>query len=246
MSVEIVLPSDPDAAVALFARALRESFSGTREVSVRSDDAAAADRFLIAHEHAAFTVVLDPGSLSMRVEKRGAILGSVAYALAGHIAVPRSPRLRVLFAGGSSNDRRLRMTAKAIGEARQRNVPSEVVATGTLPAEWNRAVLPDHQFAELTPDEVLRLVRSSSCLLECGDDSEMPTALALIAAAVGTPVIVHRASVLATQRSEAVVAVEEWSADAFVEALTRPLRDVAPRQPDLAAEFLRIVESGRA
>lgn len=241
MTTEIVLPSEPGAAIDLFARAVAKSVGAT----ITSSDRETPDRFLLNHGGSAFTLTLDRPELSVRVEKRGTTLGSVAYSLA-ESASPRPSRLRVLVAGGNTSDRRLRMTSKVIGEARGRNRPCEMLLAGVVPSDWPRAANPQQQFGELTPQETLRLVRASRCVLECGDELEAPTELALIALAAGVPVIAHRSSVITVRRPESAIAVDEWNADAFVDAIFGSMRDVALSGADPGAELLGIVERAGA
>lgn len=241
MSGEIVFPSEPSAAIDLFARAVAHSIDAT----VSSSDAESPDRFLMTLAGATLNLSLDLRGLSVRVEKRGTVLGEIPYSL-GESAAPRAQRLRVLFAGGAASDRRLRMTSKVIAEARARGIGCELIVVGPVPPDWSRAVAPEQQFGDLTAQETFNLVRAARCVLECGDGPETPTELALIATAAGVPVVVHRSSAIAALRPDCVVAVDEWSADAFVDAIASPRRDVAPFAIDPGAELLRILERARA
>lgn len=247
MTFEIVLPEEIDPALALFARAVERSLARTHVCAVSTSDVGSPDRFLLTYDAGLATVVLTRHDASARVESRGREIGTIPFVLPRSSPAERRPsRLRVAFAGGSSYDRRLRMTARSIAEGRKRKLAFETSAAGPLPPEWPRAASPDHLFDDLTPDEMLRLVLSSSCVLECGDEQELPTSLAIIAAAVGTPVVVRRTSSLALRRPESVITVDEWSADAFVDAFSGALRDVAPMDTDPGSELLQILELPRA
>ena len=140
-------------------------------------------------------------------------------------AIPRRPPrrlseaaiLRILFAGAETFNRRLKMTARAIVEIRRRRRPVLLMAAGALPPEMVRIASPDHYFPQLDSAELQSLLFTSDMVADCVDADGHRTALGWLAESAGVPVIVHRDA-----PGQAVIRVEDWSADAFCDAMTTP------------------------
>lgn len=120
---------------------------------------------------------------------------------------------RVLFLGAPEFNRRLRMTARVITELRRRGWPFTAVAQGPLPEEMLRMAAPDEWHESVTDAELRRLMANSVVLLESADQKTEVSAQSGLAATIGLPVVTHRDSEAGAHR------VDEWSADAFADAV---------------------------
>ena len=146
-----------------------------------------------------------------------------APAVALPLAIPRQQFrdrdeggiLRILFAGAGTFDRRLKMTARAIVEIRRRRRPVVLLAAGELPSEIIRLAPPDHYFSQLDGEELQSLLFSCDAVADCVDADGCRTPLGWLAESAGIPVIAHRDA-----RGDAAIRVEDWSADAFCDAMT--------------------------
>lgn len=134
--------------------------------------------------------------------------------------------LRILVAGSSELDRRLRMTSKVIHELRKRQIEHSFIVAGPAPDAFLRDSNPDQYFPELLPDETARLILSCSLCLETGRD-EPVTPLAALCETAGMPVLVHASALMPISSHRFIV--NEYSADAFVDAIMRrPLWTAKP------------------
>lgn len=138
----------------------------------------------------------------------------------------RSETPRLLFWAGDSTGRRTRMTVKVLAELRRRGLGFVAVSFGSLGEDLIRIAAPHEVHEDLDPDDFRGIFCSSSAILETCDQPGMCSPALTIARCIGIPAITHReASVPAD------VTVDEWSADAFADAV-QSLSRVTARPPD--------------
>ena len=122
---------------------------------------------------------------------------------------------RVLFYGETSPGRRSRMTTKVIVEMRRRRFSFSAIAYGAA-EEGVRGMTPDELHELLGPSEFAALFTSANCVLEASDQIDALSGAFVVAADLGIPTVCHRD---VSALSPSSIQVDEWSADAFAEAI---------------------------
>lgn len=123
---------------------------------------------------------------------------------------------RLLFHGEASSGRRVRMTTKVIAEMRRRRFSFRAVWYGPFADDLIRGVSPDELHESLLPPEFAELFSSATCILEASDQIEMLSSAFAIGWGLGIPTVCHRDVAML---SPSCIPVDEWSADAFAEAV---------------------------
>lgn len=123
---------------------------------------------------------------------------------------------RVLFHGEASSGRRARMTTKVIAEMRRRRYSFRAISYRRLADDLTRGTSPDELHESLLPPEFAELICSATCILEASDQAEMLSSAFAVGWGLGIPTVCHRDVAML---SPWCVAVDEWSADAFAEAV---------------------------
>jgi hypothetical protein len=117
-----------------------------------------------------------------------------------------------------------RMTGRVLEELRRRGSSRPTVAYGATVGEVPASAV-DEWFPVLGADDLLRLA-SASVWLDTGAEEEGTALFPAIVAVAGFPLVVPKWSKVA--RRPNVTFVEEWSADAFCDALTSPKPALPP------------------
>jgi hypothetical protein len=125
-----------------------------------------------------------------------------------------SERPRLLFWADDPAGRRTRMTVKVIAELRRRGRSVTAVSFGSISDELIRIAAPDEVHEDLDAAEFSSMFCCSTAILETCDHPEMCSPALTIARCIGIPAISHREAGL-----HADVNVDEWSADAFADAI---------------------------
>lgn len=196
----------------LFAPLAASTSSGGRRVVFSSHPAAAAEPEFRVAVH---------GS-TLRMTGGGAAVDLPLALSPITFSFPAKPSLdvpRVLLRGDTTLSRRLRMSSKVIVELRRRGWPFELAAYGDVPDELMRASPPDEIHHAVSVIELTRLVGTVSAILETADrELELSPAFA-IGSSLGLPTFLHRDAAPAVA-GPACLMVEEWSGDAFADAVT--------------------------
>jgi hypothetical protein len=216
-AVTVRLDGPPAPWVELLVRSL--SLSIPLRVEVADGEPGAAS-FAVGSPGAARTVsvAVPEGTVTVTSPQTGEV-STLPYALPDALFadVPPPHGRRVLIAGGGA-ERRVRMSLRVIEELRRRRIQFTSLWFGELPGEMSRNAAPDEVFQELRAGELLRLIGSAGLLLECSDGGDPPTILARAAAAAPRSIVAHRGAGLPAWR-----VVDEWSSDAFAEAVAEAL-----------------------
>lgn len=138
---------------------------------------------------------------------------------------------RVLFWGHLAGGRRVRMCTKVIAELRRRRRHFLAICYGPVGEEAMRLAPPDELHEDLTAPELLRLFQTSSAILEPVDRDDLRSPAGALGLALGIPTICHRDAAL-----PGCVSVDEWSADAFADAIVNlePVTSRGASSPDPA------------
>lgn len=170
--------------------------------------------------HDGRSVRLGEGSGPMSVSLSGADRPFVLPPLALRGGVKE----RLLLAPDALDERSSRMSAKILVELRRRHAATAIAAVGT-----NGHPVPpfdcDEAFFDLCGEDFGRLLATATCFLEPISDGA-PSRCAVAAAAAGVRVISHHRGLRGTN----FIAVDEWSADAFADAITASSRGEATEE----------------
>jgi len=249
--VHLVLERSAGPEVLHYAAALARWLAGRGwTVSAETDPAAELERLLPPGaaspppDHRSVAFSNDPAAVprtGLRVAVSGAMLRlenaaetrEIPFAVSPDTFVfPAKPPLdvpRLFLRGDGGASRRLRMSSKVIAELRRRHWPFELVVLGEIPDEMTRAALPDEIHPLVSAIELARLFSSVSAVLETADRREELSPAFAVGTSLGVPTFVHRDAVPAGNTS--CLTVEEWSADAFADALSsHDLRTRLPRE----------------
>lgn len=128
-------------------------------------------------------------------------------------------------------ERTARMIGRVIAESRKR-ARLTVASISGGPSSLFEC---DEIFTSLSPGDLVRLIGGARCFLEPAGADDGHSLEAVVAVALGIPVITHRESTLTGARK-----TEEWSADSFADALLQPFELQKPPDPsnDALARWL--------
>lgn len=147
------------------------------------------------------------------------------------ISVRPATRDRIVVSEDVS-ERTARMVGRVISEGRKRARLTVASVSGGPSSHFDC----DEIFTALSPADLVRLIGGARCFLEPAGTEDGHSLEAIVALALGIPVITHCESTLTGARK-----TEEWSADSFADALLRPFELQKPSEPsnDALARWLK-------